>query len=285
MSPTWPLDGGKISLPGPQISSREAVGITVAICGNILISFALNLQKLAHRRLELKRSQIEHPFSHTGAEEDFEDETSSEGGNTRVNSEEDTHHEQWTSGSIQQNGRSGIVQISETVPLLQQASSDFAHYDSPTVSVLALHTASPRKRRFPFRILFRRKSTPKPPPRSQPNIVLTPATPGVDSPSQHSEDDIAYSDEASSPSTLPESDSAKQSQETDYLKSKIWCVLPLSDILASRLNWCRWLGFLLMNIGEIGNFLGKLAVGSAIPKRLCLPLQRTLLPLRLSWPP
>lgn len=39
----------------PQISPATAAGIGVAIAGNILISLALNCQKLAHRRLERER--------------------------------------------------------------------------------------------------------------------------------------------------------------------------------------------------------------------------------------
>jgi hypothetical protein len=41
----------------PQMSTRTFIGILVAITGNILISLALNLQKLAHRRVEnMKRA-------------------------------------------------------------------------------------------------------------------------------------------------------------------------------------------------------------------------------------
>ena len=39
----------------PKISSATAAGIGVAIAGNVLISLALNCQKLAHRRLERER--------------------------------------------------------------------------------------------------------------------------------------------------------------------------------------------------------------------------------------
>ena len=39
----------------PQITTSTAAGIGVAILGNILISLALNCQKLAHRRLETER--------------------------------------------------------------------------------------------------------------------------------------------------------------------------------------------------------------------------------------
>lgn len=44
------------ALPGlPQFSRATIAGISVAITGNILISLALNCQKLAHRRLERER--------------------------------------------------------------------------------------------------------------------------------------------------------------------------------------------------------------------------------------
>lgn len=39
----------------PDISSATAAGISVAVAGNIIISLALNLQKLAHQRLERER--------------------------------------------------------------------------------------------------------------------------------------------------------------------------------------------------------------------------------------
>ncbi len=46
----------EIALPGlPQFSPATIAGISVAITGNILISLALNCQKLAHRRLERDR--------------------------------------------------------------------------------------------------------------------------------------------------------------------------------------------------------------------------------------
>lgn len=36
----------------PQMTTRTFIGILVAVTGNILISLALNLQKLAHKRVE-----------------------------------------------------------------------------------------------------------------------------------------------------------------------------------------------------------------------------------------
>lgn len=41
----------------PQLTTRTFIGILVAVTGNILISLALNLQKLAHKRVEnMKRA-------------------------------------------------------------------------------------------------------------------------------------------------------------------------------------------------------------------------------------
>lgn len=41
----------------PHFTTRTLVGIAVAISGNILISLALNLQKLAHKRVEREKAK------------------------------------------------------------------------------------------------------------------------------------------------------------------------------------------------------------------------------------
>lgn len=41
----------------PHFTTRTLVGIAVAISGNILISLALNLQKLAHKRVERQKAR------------------------------------------------------------------------------------------------------------------------------------------------------------------------------------------------------------------------------------
>ncbi|KAI0248708.1 magnesium transporter NIPA-domain-containing protein [Lactifluus subvellereus] len=41
----------------PSVSRTTVIGIAIAIAGNVLISFALNLQKLAHARLERSRAE------------------------------------------------------------------------------------------------------------------------------------------------------------------------------------------------------------------------------------
>jgi hypothetical protein len=40
----------------PTLTTQTVIGIAVAISGNILISLALNLQKLAHKRLDAERN-------------------------------------------------------------------------------------------------------------------------------------------------------------------------------------------------------------------------------------
>jgi hypothetical protein len=47
MSPNW-----QVVLGSDPERTATFIGAVVAICGNILISFALNCQKLAHRRIE-----------------------------------------------------------------------------------------------------------------------------------------------------------------------------------------------------------------------------------------
>ena len=54
----------------PSVSSVTAIGITFAIAGNVLISFALNLQKLAHARLEAARAERRHSQEDMGSEGD-----------------------------------------------------------------------------------------------------------------------------------------------------------------------------------------------------------------------
>ncbi|RPD80627.1 DUF803-domain-containing protein [Lentinus tigrinus ALCF2SS1-7] len=66
----------------PQISTATAAGISVAIAGNILISLALNCQKLAHRRLEHEReaaAQAPRPLLPTHGSTHVVDQSSEDG--------------------------------------------------------------------------------------------------------------------------------------------------------------------------------------------------------------
>lgn len=60
---------------GEQANTQSLIGITVAIGGNILISLALNCQKLAHKRLDLEKQRRREPSAArhpgvTGADSD-----------------------------------------------------------------------------------------------------------------------------------------------------------------------------------------------------------------------
>lgn len=53
---SWVMDDPGIILP--HLTPQAIIGISVSIAGNVLISLALNLQKLAHLRLELARDSL-----------------------------------------------------------------------------------------------------------------------------------------------------------------------------------------------------------------------------------
>jgi magnesium transporter len=48
---------GVAEIEFPSVSRSAVIGISAAIAGNVLISFALNLQKMAHARLERARAE------------------------------------------------------------------------------------------------------------------------------------------------------------------------------------------------------------------------------------
>ena len=50
----------------PELTTANFIGIMVAITGNVLISLALNLQKLAHKRIEARTLARQQPSRHNG---------------------------------------------------------------------------------------------------------------------------------------------------------------------------------------------------------------------------
>ena len=67
----------------PNLNRATVAGISVAICGNVLIFLALNCQKLAHRRLELEREQNGVDLEHNGSK-------SVSNGEPRIDEEEES---------------------------------------------------------------------------------------------------------------------------------------------------------------------------------------------------
>lgn len=218
----WMFDG-ELNIPGPDVSPRELAGIAVAVCGNVLISFALNLQKLAHRRLELERQRAQ-PFAHAGYEDDIsEGEADSDGAQTHIDDVGDTRPRRTFDGSSTATTIDSDEVIarsfSEGVPLLSSTARD---YGSRQEVVVPLDPDSNGRfnRLLPLKVLFKRKS--KAPLHDMPEVVLIPPTPN---PASHSSMDSESLPSPVDEFPIEEQDEAGEAQESDYLKSKIWYVV------------------------------------------------------------
>ncbi|KAI0824671.1 magnesium transporter NIPA-domain-containing protein [Trametes gibbosa] len=188
----------------PRITTSAAAGIAVAISGNILISLALNCQKLAHRRLESERKAVGQelrrptPYRSTSAPTDHVPRRPAQPLST-------TH-----STPV------AAVAILETEPLLESADS--------------VHSGAHLSPNKPARRwLFSHRNPGRLADRS--HLASTHALMPVDI-LPVNEEDYANHDAST------QKEEAQNGKEGDYLKSKLW-----------------WLGFLLMNVGEIGNFI------------------------------
>ncbi|KAI1789015.1 magnesium transporter NIPA-domain-containing protein [Ganoderma leucocontextum] len=190
-------------LPGgidlPRISTSTAAGIGAAIAGNVLISLALNCQKLAHRRLQREReaSDTPQPLRPTSSNGRIVDGPSS---NDTTSSHTPLH----------------TVAVLETEPLLPQR-------------IRAETDSTPPGRRWFF---FRRKSFhSRASNADRTHLASTHALMPVEITQVPFEDTRQHGSGEQKPKT-------QGAAESDYLRSKLW-----------------WFGFLLMNIGETGNFI------------------------------
>ncbi|PIL36871.1 transporter [Ganoderma sinense ZZ0214-1] len=191
-------------LPGgidlPRISTATAAGIGVAIAGNVLISLALNCQKLAHRRLQREREALANapqPLKPTSS-------------NGRI---VDRPHYDDTAPS---HAPTRTVAVLETEPLLPQPDR--------------VETDPARPGRGWF--FFRRKSFhTRARDADRTHLASTHALMPVETTQVPSQDATRH--ENGEPKLKPQN-----AAESDYLRSKLW-----------------WFGFLLMNIGETGNFI------------------------------
>jgi magnesium transporter len=204
------------SLPDDS-KTASFIGITVAICGNVLISLALNCQKLAHRRLD-ERRQLQLFYgssSHTSSSTATPIDLSRTNSNARLNG----------------NGNSGAHDPhgEERRPLLganRGNSMPVTHHEYRT-SKENLQQMTKNKVLLGLAKL-RPRSTSKPPAQGPiPEEVLSPViehypseTP--DEPGTTEEDHLVDDDE------LDETPRA----ESDYLRSKLWCVhLYIAELL------------------------------------------------------
>ncbi|KAN0097300.1 Magnesium transporter NIPA domain containing protein [Tylopilus felleus] len=224
---SWVGDPG-IALP--HFTIKAIVGISVSIAGNILISFALNLQKLAHLRLDHGRQN---------GQSDVE----REGRPVRV-----THPDLERVGTVQQ--ASGGNHQFETQPLIPRRSSS---QPPPTTYGLAQchisvngddarsHKSSnaARSRRRQRKPSFVPRFLPLPlmlgndshPSSTRVNLSNTSAVPVEDALPQQN---VRTNHQGNGTSKHADGDR----NESDYLRSRLW-----------------WTGFVLMNVGETGNFI------------------------------
>ncbi|KAJ7699926.1 magnesium transporter NIPA-domain-containing protein, partial [Mycena rosella] len=188
-------------------------GITVAITGNVLISLALNLQKLAHKRGEaekLRRRRAAKPAANGS-------------GNGAAHPE-----------GIPEAAEYPQTETPDEPPqaeaaLLVAQRSDYGS-TSRSNSNASLHELSARPKKTLLSRLFRPK---------QQNGVASERTTLLPVDVITEEQLLAAATPRPKPKRKPSSnDVSEEGNESDYLKSKVW-----------------WLGFALMNVGEMGNFI------------------------------
>ncbi|KAG0705505.1 magnesium transporter NIPA-domain-containing protein [Suillus ampliporus] len=219
----------------PHLTLQTVIGITVAIAGNVLISLALNLQKLAHLRLEKEQRQ---------ARMERELHVSSDVLRSR------SPHDHRPSDDP-----SACSRESETQPLIQGTSTSRARARYGTSASAGTRRDDSRSRKSTSSARGRRPGQPQRKPsfasRFLPlrlnlhggvndecgNVSHTQETLAIPVDVIPAEHVLGLNGnrmrEPSSPEVWEE-----EGKESDYLRSKIW-----------------WSGFILMNIGETGNFI------------------------------
>ncbi|KAH9960505.1 magnesium transporter NIPA-domain-containing protein [Russula dissimulans] len=196
----------------PSISRTMVAGISFAIAGNILISFALNLQKLAHARLDKARAERGHRL------EAIQEEGCASQGDEE--SEVDV-----------QPGLSLPIELEREARVWNRTSSETSL--PPRLETDPLITLSVTASTVPplvptYGALF--------PSTDNGHVDRSNGSPLRWQPGNAKRPGAALAGEyANRPVHYP---SHSPNQESEYLKSKLW-----------------WLGFLLMNVGETGNFI------------------------------
>ncbi|KAJ3558943.1 hypothetical protein NM688_g633 [Phlebia brevispora] len=210
----------------PNLSRATVAGISVAIAGNVLISFALNCQKLAHKRLERDRA--------SDKEQEQEPYKNGTNGEPRIDEEEEGAREPtFAEDGAYPGAAVATMTLVETQPLLPNRNPDTPAQDygsgSPQEHRRVASSPSFFARLSPWR--KRAESM------SRVHVEAAHSLVPVDVVTAHpgrSRGEYRDSDD----SKVQENPEDLTGNESDYLKSKLW-----------------WLGFLLMNVGELGNFI------------------------------
>lgn len=248
----------------PNLSRATVAGISVAIVGNVLISFALNCQKLAHRRLERERAQ--------GKEVGRAPYKNGTSGEPRIDEEEEgTEGEAEVVSAvppdvIEGNGihdtsittTTPAVVAVETQPLLPSRAVDVLTSDYGSGNPRMQRPRAASSPTFIARLTpWRRRAESM----NRSYVEATHSLMPVDVITARSDDPQNRYNVATRKGQESSEDSTYN--EGDYLKSKLWYVdrRPLyqrnndATVLNGYRHASRWSGFLLMNLGEIGNFI------------------------------
>ncbi|KAJ7781404.1 DUF803-domain-containing protein [Mycena metata] len=231
----------------PEMTTATFIGISVAIGGNVLISLALNLQKLAHKRMEVEkqdRRQATPPLNNGASHPD----------------------------EIAEAGEYAQPEVAD-VPLqaavLVSRRPDYGSTDTPGSSTSRPdHEINVSPKKTLLSNLFRSKRHQAANGNASERTTLLRV-------------DVITEEQAMAgrrPKRKPEDEPLEfqDGNESDYLKSKLW-----------------WLGFALMNVGELGNFISYawapasvVAPLGTVSLSLCLYFpRRSDLPFSLpSWP-
>ncbi|THH20132.1 hypothetical protein EW146_g1140 [Bondarzewia mesenterica] len=234
----FPTPGGIEDIEWPQLSSTSAVGISVAIAGNVLISLALNLQKLAHRRLEKERA------GKVGVDYDEDDGEGSDGAGEGDGESVDGSTEM-DDVRMRVESMSGDGDGEETDLLIPIAAPSTSPLSTGNTTPVTPRTYGTIIEDMPLEV-DTRKGRAKAKRRKAIGAMLRWETGVLGTGTRNNLD----GQNGKKSSRGDDSDGIKgnahdrnvsgneEVHETDYLKSKLW-----------------WFGFLLMNVGELGNFI------------------------------
>ncbi|GLB33645.1 putative magnesium transporter NIPA [Lyophyllum shimeji] len=234
----FPAQGSQLSLAAfrsmdglPKLTTATFIGIMIAITGNILISLALNLQKLAHKRVEAEiraRDSCGQNGKRAG------------NGNMSIDPVRRRRSDGPSLNESDEDRTSVALTSTQTSPgsMESQPLIPFPHSSTPpadygTTLPIADNAypersqpSAPHKSKFFSRLAgswFRRKA------RRHPSAVI---------PVDVVTEEAVLRAQRTGQKATQKQDILEEGNETAYLKSKLW-----------------WSGFLLMNVGEMGNFI------------------------------
>jgi hypothetical protein len=231
----------------PTMTTQTFVGILVAITGNVLISLALNLQKVAHKRVESVRKVSDNGkrrrHSENNGYSDLSEGPVSEGPSLDEQDEDrellEVRRTQLDVFSDPSSGIQLLTAFPESEAVLQHYGTNSSRGHSTVTGTKPLKTKRSDASR---RLLSRSFSSKK-------------AVSGRRIPP----DDIMSEEQGLLPihkGLDDESEAEHQNpKEGNYLKSKIWLTTKICQFDPWLIIHTRWLGFLLMNVGETGNFI------------------------------